>query len=95
MANPLNLKELSKKKSIFTSGHRACAACACATAIRQITIAAERPIVVGFATGCMEVVSTIYPYTAWTSPYIHNAFENSAATISGAETAYRALKKRG
>ncbi len=95
MANPLNLKELSKKKSVFTGGHRACAACGCATALRQITLAAERPIVVGFATGCMEVVSTIYPYTAWNSPYIHNAFENSAATISGAETAYRVLKKKG
>ncbi|MBN1755031.1 pyruvate ferredoxin oxidoreductase, partial [bacterium] len=51
--------------------------------------------VVGFATGCMEVVTTIYPYTAWNVPYIHNAFENSAATISGVETAYRALKKKG
>ncbi|MBI5344626.1 MAG: pyruvate ferredoxin oxidoreductase [Deltaproteobacteria bacterium] len=28
-------------------------------------------------------------------PWIHSAFENSAATISGVETAYRALKKRG
>lgn len=95
MVNPINLKELSKKKPVFTGGHRACAACGCATALRQITLAAERPLVVGFATGCMEVVSTIYPYTAWNVPYIHNAFENSAATISGAETAYRALKKRG
>ncbi|MFP4058020.1 MAG: thiamine pyrophosphate-dependent enzyme, partial [Candidatus Brocadiia bacterium] len=38
---------------------------------------------------------TIYPYTAWRVPFIHNAFENSAATISGAEAAYRALKRLG
>jgi len=28
-------------------------------------------------------------------PYIHNAFENVAATMSGVEAAYRALKKKG
>jgi pyruvate ferredoxin oxidoreductase beta subunit len=43
----------------------------------------------------MEVVTTIFPYTAWRTSFIHTAFENCAATISGAETAYRALKKRG
>jgi pyruvate ferredoxin oxidoreductase beta subunit len=43
----------------------------------------------------MEVVTTIYPYTAWEIPYIHSAFENAAATVSGVEAAYRALKKKG
>ncbi len=37
----------------------------------------------------------MYPYTAWEDSYIHNAFENAGATLSGVETAYRALKKRG
>lgn len=53
------------------------------------------PVVAGAATGCLEVATTIYPYTAWNIPFIHNAFENVAATISGVETAYRALKKKG
>ena len=39
--------------------------------------------------------TTIYPYTSWKGSYIHTAFENSAATLSGVETAYRALKKKG
>jgi pyruvate ferredoxin oxidoreductase beta subunit len=43
----------------------------------------------------MEVVTSIYPYTAWRVPFMHNAFENAAATLSGIETAYRALLKRG
>jgi pyruvate ferredoxin oxidoreductase beta subunit len=51
--------------------------------------------VVGASTGCLEVFSTIYPYSAWNVPYIHNAFENVAATMAGVETAYRALKKKG
>ena len=37
----------------------------------------------------------MYPYTAWEDSYIHNAFENAGATLSGVETAYKALKKRG
>ena len=55
----------------------------------------DDPVVVGSATGCLEVSTTIYPYTSWKSSFIHSAFENSAATISGVETAYRALKKKG
>jgi pyruvate ferredoxin oxidoreductase beta subunit len=40
-------------------------------------------------------VTTIFPYTAWKTSFIHSAFENCAATISGVETAFRSLKKHG
>jgi pyruvate ferredoxin oxidoreductase beta subunit len=43
----------------------------------------------------MEVTTTIFPYTSWKTPFIHSAFENSAATISGVEAAYRSLKRQG
>ncbi|HDL64914.1 MAG TPA: pyruvate ferredoxin oxidoreductase [Proteobacteria bacterium] len=92
---PLNLKELSKKPELLSPGHRACAGCGSVVAIRQALMAVDGPVVLAFATGCMEVSTTIYPYTSWRVPYIHNAFENAGATISGVETAYRALKKRG
>ena len=52
-------------------------------------------MVVACATGCMEVATTIYPYTAWKSSFIHSAFENAAATISGVEAAYQALTRQG
>jgi len=90
-----NLKKLSKNPELLTGGHRACAGCTGSNILRQIMLTAGRDTVVGGATGCMEVVTTIFPYTAWKVPFIHNAFENSAATISGVETAYRAMKKRG
>ena len=92
---PLNLKELSKKPELLSPGHRACAGCGSVVAIRQALMAVDGPVVLAFATGCMEVATTIYPYTSWRVPYIHNAFENAGATITGVETAYRALKKRG
>ena len=90
-----SLKELSKKEECLSSGHRLCAGCGASIVARQILMASDNPVVVGASTGCFEVATTIYPFTAWKVPYIHNAFENVAATISGAETAYRALKKKG
>jgi pyruvate ferredoxin oxidoreductase beta subunit len=92
------LKELSKRKELFTSGHRACLGCGAAIIARQVMLAAQSSgaeIVVGCATGCLEVVSTIYPYTSWQVPFFHSAFENVAASVSGVEAAYRALKKKG
>jgi len=90
-----NLKELSKKKELLTGGHRLCAGCGASIAARQILSALEDPVVVGNATGCLEVATTIYPYTSWKSSFIHNAFENAAATISGAEAMFSSLKKQG
>ncbi len=97
--NKVTLKELKKiatnKPSQLSSGHRLCPGCAAGNIFRQALAAAEHPIVAAVATGCFEVSTTIYPYTAWQIPYIHNAFENVAATISGIEAMYNSLKKRG
>ena len=91
-----NIKELSKTiPERLTPGHRLCSGCGASIAVRQVLMGTTSPVVVGAATGCLEVATTIYPYTAWNTSFIHNAFENVAATISGAETAYRALKKKG
>ncbi|MDY6787124.1 MAG: thiamine pyrophosphate-dependent enzyme [candidate division WOR-3 bacterium] len=90
-----SLKELSKQGNLFTPGHRACAGCGATVILRNLMATAGKDVVIGGATGCMEVVSTIYPYTSWDVNFVHNAFENSAATVSGIETAYRALKKKG
>jgi len=90
-----NLKDLTEQPEYLTGGHRLCAGCGASIAVRQVLAAAEAPVVVGCATGCLEVSTTIYPYTAWKSSYIHNAFENVSATISGVESAYKVLKRKG
>lgn len=89
------LKDLVAREPKITSGHRACTGCLPMVALRQALDAIEDPIVVAGATGCMEVVTTVHPYTAWRVPYIHNAFENVAATLSGVESAYKAMRRRG
>jgi len=90
----LTLKELSKKEELLTGGHRLCAGCSAPTVVRQILLATEHPVVCSNATGCLEVATTIYPQTAWKVPWIHSAFENSAATISGAEAMYKSLRRQ-
>jgi len=92
---PVNIKELSGKEDRLTGGHRLCAGCGASIAVRQILLAIDKPVVVANATGCLEVATTIYPYTAWKTPWIHSAFENAAATISGVEAAYQSLKRQG
>ncbi len=91
-----NIKELSEKiPERLGPGHRLCAGCGASIVARQVLMGTENPVVAVSATGCFEVGTTIYPYTAWNIPFMHNAFENAASTISGIETAYRALKKQG
>ncbi len=91
----LTLKELSKKQDLLTGGHRLCAGCGAPIVVRQILLAAEDPVIVTSATGCLEVATTIYPFTAWRVPFFHSAFENSAATATGIEAMYQSLKKQG
>ncbi|MFH1402845.1 MAG: pyruvate synthase subunit PorB [Candidatus Altiarchaeota archaeon] len=80
------------EKEYFAKGHRACAGCGEALALRLIMKAAGPNTVVTQCTGCMEVVSTPYPETAWEVPWVHGAFENNASIASGVE---RALKMQG
>ena len=93
-----NLKEIiANKPSRFSSGHRMCAGCGTPPIVRMVLRALheEDHAVITGATGCLEVSSFIYPYTAWTDSFIHTAFECAAATASGAEAAYKSLKKQG
>ena len=92
-----NFKEVMSKPERLAPGHRMCAGCGGTIAERMVLRALHEgdKAVIGNATGCMEVSTFMYPYTAYEDSYIHNAFENAGATMSGVETAYNALKKRG
>jgi pyruvate ferredoxin oxidoreductase beta subunit len=92
-----NYKEQMSKPERLSGGHRLCAGCGAGIAVRGVLRALEPKdkAVICSATGCLEVSTCLYPYTAWNDSFIHSAFENAGATISGAEAAYRALKKQG
>ena len=92
-----SLKGLVNKKSRFVGGHRMCAGCSAPIIVRNILKATDDDtnVVISAATGCLEVSSCIYPYTSWNeSSFIHSAFENTSATMSGITAAYNARLKR-
>lgn len=89
------LKGLAAQEEILMPGHRLCAGCGASVVIRQVLKAVRGPTILVNATGCLEVATTIYPYTSWGVPWIHSAFENTAATASGVVAAERAFEKRG
>ena len=83
------LKTMMEKPERLAPGHRMCAGCGATIAVRAVLRALHEGdhAVIGNATGCLEVSSFMYPYTAWEDSYIHNAFENAGATLSGVESA--------
>lgn len=89
------LKDLAQREELFAPGHTSCSGCGYPSIFRLVLAVAGKNTIVGGATGCAEVNSTIFPYSSWKVPFIHNAFENSAATISGVEAAYYSMLKQG
>ncbi len=88
------LKELPVEEPL-APGHRLCPGCGASLVVRQILLAAPKDTVVANATGCLEVSSAIYGFSAWNRPWIHSAFGNAAAVASGIEAGFKALARRG
>ncbi len=82
----------NREDDILVSGHTACAGCGAAIAIRTVMREIGRDSIVVNATGCAEIFTSCYPYSAWKVPYIHVTFENAAAVATGVA---RALRARG
>ncbi len=87
--------KLVDKREYFSPGHRACQGCGEALAIRLMCKALGKDTVIANATGCMEVISSLYPTTAWNLPWIHVAFPNAAAVASGVEAGLKTLRRKG
>jgi pyruvate ferredoxin oxidoreductase alpha subunit len=76
-------------------GHGACPGCGAFPTLRQVDRVLEGDVVVLFQTGCAMVVTTGYPTTAHRINYIHNLFQNGAATLSGLVEMYHERVRRG
>ena len=86
---------LINKQELLSPGHRACSGCAEALAVRLMVKALGENTVIASATGCMEIISSMFPTTAWRVPWVHVAFENAAAVASGIEAGIKALRRKG
>lgn len=87
-------KSLPKDEPL-APGHRACQGCGEVLALRMVMKALGKDVIVCSATGCMEIISSPYPQSAWRVPWIHIAFENAAAVASGVESALKVLRRKG
>lgn len=76
-------------------GHGACPGCGIPVNVNLLLKGIEGNVVLLFQTGCGMVVTTAYPKTSFRVPYIHNLFQNGAATLSGLSEMFRQRQKRG
>ncbi len=94
-----NIEKISAKSipafEALSSGHRGCQGCGEVLAMRLAMKAIGEEMIVVSATGCMEVITTPYPQTAWEVPWMHIAFENAGAVGSGVAAARKALLRKG
>lgn len=76
-------------------GHGACPGCGIPVNLNLLLRAIEDPVVLLFQTGCGMIVTTAYPKTSFKVPYIHNLFQNGAATLSGIVEMCHRKQQRG
>lgn len=86
---------LTEKPQIIAAGHGACPGCGIFPALNQFFMGLEGDIVVLYQTGCAMVVTTGYPFSAHRVTYVHNLFQNGAATLSGLVEMFHERKRRG
>ena len=87
--------ELAMKPKRVAPGHGACPGCGIFPALDQFMRGIEGDVVVLYQTGCAMVVSTGYPYTSHRVTYVHNLFQNGAATLSGLVEMFHERVRRG
>ncbi len=89
-----NLNNVTAMPGRIAPGHGACPGCGIPVNLNLLLRGIEDPVVFLFQTGCAMIVTTAYPRTSFKVPYLHNLFQNGAATLSGvAEICYRKQQK--
>ncbi len=91
----INLKKATAMPKRLVAGHSACSGCGIPVNINLLLKGIEGNVVMLFHTGCGMVVTTGYPTTAFNTNYVHNLFQNGAATLSGIVEGYKERQRRG
>ncbi|MHA6531128.1 thiamine pyrophosphate-dependent enzyme [Paenibacillus sp. BAC0078] len=89
------LRQLTAKPHRLAPGHGACPGCGALSALELFFKGIEGDMVVLFQTGCAYVVTASYPYSSHNQTFVHNLFQNGAATLAGMVDAFYELKHRG
>ena len=89
------VRETTAMPKRLAPGHGACPGCGIPVNVNLLLRGIEGNVVLLFQTGCGMVVTTGYPKTAFKVPYVHNLFQNGAATLAGLAKMYHQRQKRG
>ena len=89
------LKDATAMPMRVAPGHGACPGCGIPVNVNLMLKGIEGNVVILFQTGCGMVVTTGYPKTAFRVPFLHNLFQNGAATLSGVVEVFHQKQKRG
>jgi pyruvate ferredoxin oxidoreductase beta subunit len=85
---------MSEPFNLLTPGHNGCAGCCDSLAAKYVLMGVGSDCIIINPTGCLEVMTTPFPRTAWNVPWIHSLFENAAAVASGIDAALIALGRK-
>lgn len=89
------VNESTRMPKRLAPGHGACPGCGIPVNINLLLKGIEGNVVLLFQTGCGMVVTTAYPKTSFKVPYVHNLFQNGAATIAGLAEMFHQRQRRG
>lgn len=89
------IKDTTKIPKRIAPGHGACPGCGIPVNINLLLKGIEGNVVLLFQTGCGMVVTTAYPKTSFKVNYVHNLFQNGAATLSGLLEMFHEKQRRG
>ncbi len=89
------VRDTTARPKRLAPGHSACPGCGIPVNVNLLLRGIEGNVVLLFQTGCGMVVTTGYPKTAFKVPYVHNLFQNGAATLSGLSKMYHKMQERG
>jgi len=89
------VRDVTQIPKRWTAGHGACPGCGIPVNVNLFLKGVEGNVVLLFHTGCGMVVTTAFPKTSFRVPYVHNLFQNGAATLSGLVEMYHQRQKRG
>ena len=88
-------KDITAMPKRLAPGHGACPGCGIPVNVNLLLSGIEGNVVLLFQTGCGMVVTTAYPKTSFKVNYVHNLFQNGAATLSGIVEMFKERQKRG
>ena len=95
MVKGATVRDTTARPKRLAPGHGACPGCGIPVNVNLLLRGIEGNVVLLFQTGCGMVVTTGYPKTSFKVPYVHNLFQNGAATLAGLSKMYHQMQERG